>query len=160
MQWADLDTWSNVGCEKCYKALISTICAMFNQSKELWNTMDPSERNNNQMLKLYTEPGIKACTWLREISSCYCLIILPGPACLLLNKICIPLFRALYVMDYKLGLWELVPFNAKEGVAVHSREKVLVRGCKKFLPCSCLTFLPGPAWVLLSKICKDFFSAL
>ena len=25
---------------------------------------------------------------------------------------------------------------------------------------SCLTFLPGPAWVLLSKICKDFFSAL
>ena len=26
--------------------------------------------------------------------------------------------------------------------------------------CSCLTFLPGPALVLLSKICKDFFSAL
>ena len=26
--------------------------------------------------------------------------------------------------------------------------------------CSCLTFLTGPAWVLLSKICKDFFSAL
>ena len=26
--------------------------------------------------------------------------------------------------------------------------------------CSCLTVLPGPAWVLLSKICKDFFSAL
>ena len=26
--------------------------------------------------------------------------------------------------------------------------------------CSCFTFLPGPAWVLLSKICKDFFSAL
>ena len=25
---------------------------------------------------------------------------------------------------------------------------------------SCLTFLPGPAWVLLSKICKYFFSAL
>ena len=25
---------------------------------------------------------------------------------------------------------------------------------------SCLTFLPGPAWVLLSKICKDFFTAL
>ena len=26
--------------------------------------------------------------------------------------------------------------------------------------CSCLTFLPGSACVLLSKICKDFFSAL
>ena len=25
---------------------------------------------------------------------------------------------------------------------------------------SCLTFLSGPAWVLLSKICKDLFSAL
>ena len=46
----------------------------------------------------------------------------------------------------------------KEVSTVQSREKVLVRGCEKIL--SCLTFLPGPAWVLLSKICKDFFSAL
>ena len=34
-----------------------------------------------------TGPGIKACTWLREISSCSCLTVLPGPAWLLLNKI-------------------------------------------------------------------------
>ena len=26
--------------------------------------------------------------------------------------------------------------------------------------CCCLTSLPGPAWLLLNKICKDFFSAL
>ena len=32
--------------------------------------------------------GIKACTWLREISSCSCLTVLPGPAWVLLNKIC------------------------------------------------------------------------
>ena len=38
----------------------------------------------------------KACTWLRDISSCSCLTFLPGPAWLLLNKICKPLFRALY----------------------------------------------------------------
>ena len=43
-----------------------------------------------------TELGIKACTWLREISSCSCLTVVPGPVWLLLNKICIPLFRALY----------------------------------------------------------------
>ena len=44
-----------------------------------------------------TESGIKACTWLREISSCSCLTVLPSPAWLLLNKMCIPLFRALYI---------------------------------------------------------------
>ena len=48
---------------------------------------------------LHTEPGIKACTWLREISSCSCLTIMPGPAWLLLNKICVPLFWALYIMN-------------------------------------------------------------
>ena len=31
---------------------------------------------------------------------------------------------------------------------------------REICSCSCLTFMPGPAWVLLSKICKDFFSAL
>ena len=31
---------------------------------------------------------------------------------------------------------------------------------REFSTCSCLAFLPGPAWVLLSKICKDFFSTL
>ena len=36
------------------------------------------------------------CTWLGEISSCSCLTVLPGPAWLLLNKICIPSLRALY----------------------------------------------------------------
>ena len=46
-----------------------------------------------------TEPGIKACMWLREISSCSCLTVLPERAWLLLNKICIPLFRALYNMS-------------------------------------------------------------
>ena len=43
-----------------------------------------------------TEPGIMACTWLREISSRSCLTVWLGPAWLLLNKICSPLFWALY----------------------------------------------------------------
>ena len=43
-----------------------------------------------------TEPGKSLGTWLREISSCSCLTVLPGPAWLLLNNICIPLFWALY----------------------------------------------------------------
>ena len=33
-----------------------------------------------------------------------------------------------------------------------AEKKVFVRGCKEFLP--------GPAWLLLSKTYKDFFSAL
>ena len=38
--------------------------------------------------------------------------------------------------------------------------KSLGRWLREISSCSCLTFLPGPAWVLLSKICKYFFSAL
>ena len=38
-------------------------------------------------------------TWLREISSCSRLTFLPGPAWLLLNKVCKPLFRALYMQS-------------------------------------------------------------
>ena len=49
-----------------------------------------------QSFKYYTERQIKVCTWLRDISSCSCLNFMPGPAWLLLNKICTPLFRALY----------------------------------------------------------------
>ena len=44
-----------------------------------------------------TEPGIKACMWLGEISSCSCLTVLPCPTWLLLNKICIPFSRSLYI---------------------------------------------------------------
>ena len=43
-----------------------------------------------------TEGEIKVCTWLREISSCSCLTILPGPAWVLLSKTYKPLFPPLY----------------------------------------------------------------
>ena len=38
--------------------------------------------------------------WLREISSCSCLTFLPGPAWLLLNKICTPFSRSLYFICF------------------------------------------------------------
>ena len=44
-----------------------------------------------------TEGEIKVCTWLREISSCSCLTVLPGPAWVLLSKTCKPLFTPLYM---------------------------------------------------------------
>ena len=53
-------------------------------------------RIEGERCKRSTEPGIKAFTWLREMSSCSCLTVPSGPAWLLLSKICIPLFRALY----------------------------------------------------------------
>ena len=46
----------------------------------------------------HTGPRHRICTWLRDFSSCPSLILLRGPAWLLLNKICIPLFWALYVL--------------------------------------------------------------
>ena len=47
-----------------------------------------------------TEGEIKVCTWLREISSCSCLTILPGPAWVLLSKTYKPLFPPLYVLGH------------------------------------------------------------
>ena len=46
--------------------------------------------------KTSTEGEIKVCTWLREISSCSCLTVLPGPAWVLLSKTYKPLFPPLY----------------------------------------------------------------
>ena len=45
-----------------------------------------------------TEFGQKDGTWLREISSCSWVTALPGPAWLLLNKICTPFSRSLYYL--------------------------------------------------------------
>ena len=39
-----------------------------------------------------------ACTWLGEISTCSCLTALPGPAWVLLSKICKPFAGSLYKM--------------------------------------------------------------
>ena len=45
----------------------------------------------------YTGPPEKNLYVVAKNSSCSCLTVLPGPAWLLLNKICIPLFRAVYL---------------------------------------------------------------
>ena len=42
-----------------------------------------------------TEIGKRVCAWLREICSCSWITVLPGPAWLLLNKICTPFSRCL-----------------------------------------------------------------
>ena len=42
-----------------------------------------------------TEGKLKVCTWLREISSCSCLTVLPGPAWVLLSKTYKPFFAPL-----------------------------------------------------------------
>ena len=47
--------------------------------------------------KQNTERQIKVCTWLREICSCSCLTVLPGPAWVLLSKTCKPYFAPLYI---------------------------------------------------------------
>ena len=53
-------------------------------------------RGSRQCSAENTEGEIKVCTWLREICSCSCLTVLPGPAWVLLSKTCKPLFAPLY----------------------------------------------------------------
>ena len=84
--------------------------------------------------KLNTEIGLKDGTWLREVCSCSCLPVLPGPARVLLSKICI-LFLPISV-DFQLILF----FDAEYLLPVLSdliyaevdwkekREKVEARG--------------------------------
>ena len=40
------------------------------------------------------------CMWLREIFSCSCLPVLPGPVWVLLSKIYRPFLGALYILSY------------------------------------------------------------
>ena len=58
--------------------------------------VDGHNQLTNAKFPRYTEPRKSLGTWLREISSCYCLTFLPGPASLLLNKICTSFIRFLY----------------------------------------------------------------
>ena len=51
-------------------------------------------------LEHYTEMRFILCTWLGEIYSCCCLTVLPGPAWVLLNKICKEYISSLYKVDY------------------------------------------------------------
>ena len=46
--------------------------------------------------EISTEGEIKVCMWLREIFSCACLTVLPGPDWVLLTKTNKPLFSPLY----------------------------------------------------------------
>ena len=73
----------------------------------------------------YTEPGIRACTWLREISSCSCLTVLPGPAWLLLNKICTPCKCNLTVhaLSGQNALFHHPPRRRKGGTSGSGRQK-------------------------------------
>ena len=94
------------------------------------------------MVQSPTEGEIKVCTWLREISFCSCLAVLPGPDRDLLSRICIPYFRALYMYT--------------------TIERKIMAGCEDgerfgLLPniCTCLIlFVPGiPLPFLSSAVC-------
>ena len=53
------------------------------------------EMKFNGCQKICTEPIKSLGTWLRAISSCSCLTVLPGPAWVLLSKICKDIFPQL-----------------------------------------------------------------
>ena len=96
--------------QKTYKKQPRTL---LNSAVRIWVTW--VSVNAETLIAFYTEPGIKVCAWLREISSCSCLTVLPGPACLLLNKICVPFFRTLYMLQHPmLSLWNLTYIRIDE----------------------------------------------
>ena len=65
-----------------------------NDGKEIYN--DVSDVFDGQCwIWVYTEMQIKVCMWLREISFCSSLTVLPGPAWVLLSKTYKPLFPPL-----------------------------------------------------------------
>ena len=64
-----------------------------------------------------TEGEIKVCTWLREISSCSCLTVLPCPAWVLLSKTYKPSFPPLYMVSQKGGSQHILAFTSLLSVA-------------------------------------------
>ena len=120
------------------------------------------------------------------MSSCFSLTVLPGPARLLLNKICIPLLRALYDVIPSKGagqnlqscnfysrdkLREVEGINSclnlflllcicKILIRSSASTERLIKVCTwlKNSSCSCLIVLPE--WVLLSKTYKPLFTPL
>ena len=78
-------------------------------SEEIVNVIlsDNTCQKNNCKPTLYvilsflicTEMRFILCTWFGEIYSCSCLTVLPGPAWVLLNKICTELISSLYSMS-------------------------------------------------------------
>ena len=66
-----------------------------------WGRHSPLKRSPVlKLVNVCTEGEIKVCTWLREISSCSYLTVLPGPAWVLLSKTNEPLFPPLYIVDW------------------------------------------------------------
>ena len=118
---------------------------------------------------------------MREVCSCPCLPVLPGPAWVLLSKICIPFCRSLYIhsLDWQrwhIGGtnfchiyafdWKMAPsilcVDAMRSKPVDRASSILQSSGKKACTsfglicfCSCLPLLPGPAWVLHSCLVKS-----
>ena len=58
------------------------------------------ERPQVRCCQYHIEPEIRVCTQLREMSSCYCLTFLAGPAWVLRSKTDKPLFAPLYYITW------------------------------------------------------------
>ena len=63
----------------------------------VWEEGNSTAERPNGRARLCIEGEINVCTWLREISSCSFLTVLPGPAWVLLSKTNKPLFTPLYL---------------------------------------------------------------
>ena len=76
-------------------------------------------------------------------------------------------YRSYHIAGHR--CWLVFSYWKNSGVHLHyihlkgnstEPRKSLGTWLREISSCSSLTFLPGPAWVLLSKICKDFLSSV
>ena len=87
-----------VSSSRCFSVWIGTRCnhLLYTTSLDRVNLIDltPLFKYSKAygFALIRTEGEIKVCRWLREMSSCSCLTVLPGPAWVLLSKTNIPLF--------------------------------------------------------------------
>ena len=84
---------NNVGRPTDFEShLFNTSCLPLSNKRR---KEEGGDMKNEDAESACTERQIKVCTWLREMSSCSCLTVLPGPAWVLLSKTCKPLFAPL-----------------------------------------------------------------
>ena len=89
----------------------TTTTALLQQIRIKWDLVGPTPqtqrvdqvitsnvalRHSDHALPIATRCEYMACPWLGEISSCSCFTALPGPAWVLLSKICKPFAGSLY----------------------------------------------------------------
>ena len=95
--------------------------------------------------RIYTENPENVCTWLREMPSCSCLTVLPGPAWVLRSKTCKPLFPPLYYAFFSFTAFSFRTFS-KLRLFMHDHGKKSLKAPLPDQRMDRCSFLWGMSW--------------